>query len=304
MSAMVLLMAQPVFAASQGLGFVTSSGIWFSKNVFFDGDTVRVMTVVVNNTYATLTGTLGFFDNETTIAEVSFSLGFEEAKQISANWSPRVGQRTVHARFLTLVGKKTDGTTIQLNPSSSGPALELSTFVDSDTDGDGIGDSQDPDKDNDGLTDVEEIRRGTNVTNPDTDGDGVKDGEEVARGTDPTRPPQPVVEQAQPKQEIAQPAYAPVSAAVKQVVSKSSTAPNVQQPAAHTQGSEGVVLATTTFVATTTLEIASSTTLPDQSVRTGRVPGGGALPMIAYATAALAAVFGALYVRTWSRNRE
>lgn len=41
------------------------------------------------------------------------------------------------------------------------------------------------DSDNDGLTNVDEEKYGTNPTNPDTDGDGYKDGAEVASGYNP-----------------------------------------------------------------------------------------------------------------------
>ncbi|MBM25134.1 MAG: hypothetical protein CL760_05525, partial [Chloroflexi bacterium] len=44
------------------------------------------------------------------------------------------------------------------------------------------------DTDNDGLTDYEEIREGTDPNNPDTDNDGLEDGEEVDLGTDPNNP--------------------------------------------------------------------------------------------------------------------
>ena len=45
------------------------------------------------------------------------------------------------------------------------------------------------DSDGDGLTDEDEIRRGTNPNNPDTDGDGLLDGDEVKKyGTDPRDP--------------------------------------------------------------------------------------------------------------------
>ncbi len=51
-----------------------------------------------------------------------------------------------------------------------------------------IGSSDDDDDDNDGLTNAEERRYGTDPKNPDTDGDGLKDGEEVKRyHTNPLR---------------------------------------------------------------------------------------------------------------------
>ncbi|KKU11982.1 MAG: hypothetical protein UX17_C0062G0003 [Parcubacteria group bacterium GW2011_GWC2_45_7] len=51
-------------------------------------------------------------------------------------------------------------------------------------DGDSMGDACDPDDDNDGLSDIDELARGTNTKNPDTDGDGVGD----ARDTRPLSP--------------------------------------------------------------------------------------------------------------------
>ena len=44
------------------------------------------------------------------------------------------------------------------------------------------------DGDGDGLTDAEELARGTDPDDPDTDDDGLPDGDEVARGTDPLDP--------------------------------------------------------------------------------------------------------------------
>jgi MYXO-CTERM domain-containing protein len=63
-----------------------------------------------------------------------------------------------------------------------------------DRDGDGLTDEDevvrgtdpdDSDTDDDGLIDGDEVDRGTDPTNPDSDDDGLNDGEEVARGTDP-----------------------------------------------------------------------------------------------------------------------
>lgn len=44
------------------------------------------------------------------------------------------------------------------------------------------------DTDNDGLSNVDELKYGTNPNNPDTDGDGYPDGEEVQNGYNPLGP--------------------------------------------------------------------------------------------------------------------
>lgn len=54
-----------------------------------------------------------------------------------------------------------------------------------DSDGDGIVDRDDPDIDGDGLSNEDEVARGTDPRNRDTDGDGWPDGVEVEVGSDP-----------------------------------------------------------------------------------------------------------------------
>ena len=67
----------------------------------------------------------------------------------------------------------------------------------SDTDGDGLTDTEeqqigtdplDPDSDDDGIDDGTEVAQGTDPLQPDTDSDGVTDGQEAILGTDPLNP--------------------------------------------------------------------------------------------------------------------
>jgi len=51
--------------------------------------------------------------------------------------------------------------------------------------------------DGDGLTNSDELARGTDPLNPDIDGDGVGDGDEIALGTNPLNPNDRPVTQAQ-----------------------------------------------------------------------------------------------------------
>ena len=89
-----------------------------------------------------------------------------------------------------------------INASREGKAVKLLAIPERDVDGDGIADSYetlhqgDPllpaatnaDSDEDGLTDAEEVRRGTDPQNKDSDQDGMPDGWEVAKGLDPLDP--------------------------------------------------------------------------------------------------------------------
>ena len=80
----------------------------------------------------------------------------------------------------------------------------IPTTTNEDTDNDGMPDKWEEkyglniefddssdDEDNDGLTNLEEYREGTDPTVKDTDGDGISDGDEVNKGYDPTDPTDP-----------------------------------------------------------------------------------------------------------------
>jgi len=99
-----------------------------------------------------------------------------------------------------LVTAKQSGTVVvQAIQEGTQGLLQINVALSKDSDGDGILDDVelrlglDPnnpadaldDLDRDGLTNKDEIQRGTDIRNPDTDGDGLKDGDEVKRGTSP-----------------------------------------------------------------------------------------------------------------------
>ena len=78
--------------------------------------------------------------------------------------------------------KKISATLIPLNPEADDPLNNLViTFlqIDFDTDGDGVGNVFDVDNDNDGLTDEQEEKDGTDPNYPDTDRDGYGDKRDV-----------------------------------------------------------------------------------------------------------------------------
>jgi len=163
-------------------GFV--SGLWYSSNTFFAGDNVRIYSAVQNNSGFDIIGKIQFFDNEEIIGESEFSAINGQLVEKWADWNVKKGDHNIYIKLIN-TKKAIIGGNLESVDLAFGSSYIDKKFVDSDTDGDKIGDAVDTDDDNDGLSDAEEKRLGTDPLAKDTDGDGAFDGEEVSRGTDP-----------------------------------------------------------------------------------------------------------------------
>lgn len=204
----------PNLANAAGIGFVNSSGIWFSTDPAFGGTPVKAYTVVLNNDYKKLTATIAFLDNGSEFARTTVDVLQDDARQITVIWTPTYGTRTVAAKFISAT--VTDQNNIIRDLSAAEIAnlatpISRTTVIDNDSDKDKIGDHDEIgtygtsptkfDTDNDGLSDYEEIfTYKTNPNNPNTDGDNMNDGDEVHSGRNPLAkddplppPPPPVV---------------------------------------------------------------------------------------------------------------
>ncbi len=175
--AILVLLFIPLFAYSQqdqNAGFIPS-GIWYSKDPFFAGDTIRIYTSLFNCNDETLVGELTFYDNGLKISSLEFSLPNNcQAEIFSTKWTAKQGKHIITARITKaeLVDKNGNKKPISLKYYQT---KENAKEVDKDTDKDGLGDKQDKDDDNDGISDEDEIKNGTDPKNPDTDGDGIND---------------------------------------------------------------------------------------------------------------------------------
>ncbi len=163
-----------LFAAVAPAG-IADNALWFSKDPFFEGDSITIYTLLYNSSANQLSGTLTLYDGTTTLANKLFTVSGGGASSIvSFPWKVTSGTHV----FSAVITSK-EFTTIAFAPTGDTVATpktgEVKRFADLDTDGDTIGNKTDPDDDNDGLSDAEEKKLGTNLLHADTDGDGLPD---------------------------------------------------------------------------------------------------------------------------------
>lgn len=122
----------PSAGLAANVGFVPSTGLWFSRDSFFPKETIRIYTVVVNNEYASMDGVVVFYDNSDIIDTVEIKgLPKEGAKLMRVFWEPTEGEHAVSARFIKAVavdekGARQDIDLATIN-SVAGAPLSVST---------------------------------------------------------------------------------------------------------------------------------------------------------------------------------
>jgi len=129
----------PIIVFAANVGFVPSTGLWFSRTSFLPGETISVYTVIFNNDYYGLDGTVVFYDNNNVIGAVSVkNLSEESAKQLKVLWQPVAGEHALSARFTSATVVDSEGNRTNLDLASingvTGAPLEVgsSTAVSAD----------------------------------------------------------------------------------------------------------------------------------------------------------------------------
>jgi hypothetical protein len=141
-------------------GFV-SQNIWYSEQEFFAGDNVFVHAVIKSDGEYDFLGTVRFYDNEELLGSTDFNIkkglyvGDTKIEWVATNGEHNISAKILNSRIVV------KGEEIPILVSDSESASSKS-FVDLDTDGDGIGNKEDLDDDGDGLSDIEELKLGTN----------------------------------------------------------------------------------------------------------------------------------------------
>lgn len=90
-------------------GFVPAN-IWYSKDPFFAGETVRVYTIIFNGSTYDLAGGVEFLDNGAVIGKTKFSLSAGgRVQDVWVDWKASQGSHTITARLVNVVGDGPNG---------------------------------------------------------------------------------------------------------------------------------------------------------------------------------------------------
>lgn len=147
---------------------ITENDVTFSKNEPLEGDLVRVYARVVNSGDNDMSGYVIFLSSgKEMAAHQVISVKPNTYDDVFIDWRVKAGTYNIEVKI-------TDPSLVEDNIENN-EIIKKSFFIDLDTDKDGVGDNKDPDKDNDGLTNEEEVSKGTNPLVADTDGDKVND---------------------------------------------------------------------------------------------------------------------------------
>ncbi len=99
---LLFLLASVTFASETVLsntGFI-KSGLWYSKDPFFDGDNIRIYTIVFNGSEYDLKGEVFFEDNGKVICKGSFASTVGRTQEIWCDWKATKGEHKITARIV------------------------------------------------------------------------------------------------------------------------------------------------------------------------------------------------------------
>ena len=134
------------------LGFVNGS-LWYEREPFFAGETVRVYSILANSTEYDLTASVVFYDNDVKIGQGAVNLSrFGGSQIVWVDWTPKEGNHSVSAKIEgALISRSGEAPrAVELASAATAPVAK---FVDADIDHDKIGNATDTDDDNDKIPD-------------------------------------------------------------------------------------------------------------------------------------------------------
>ncbi len=210
----IICFALAIFTGAQAADFpndlvLNPSSVYFSKEIPIVDSNLRIYASVTNNSAQDLSGTVKFYDEK-----MQMQIGVDQPISVLAGSTDDVfvdfqikgyGDHPIAVRVIpwSVDGDNPDNNKVIKNVfvdyDTDGDGIPNSQDIDDDndgcndvdddlpydksdckdTDGDKIGDKIDPDDDNDELLDIEELEKGTDPLLYDTDGDGINDKDDL-----------------------------------------------------------------------------------------------------------------------------
>ncbi len=101
--------AQAADLPIKNAGFVPAN-IWYSKDPFYAGESIRIYTIVFNGSTYDLSGEVEFLDNGVIIGKTKFSLAKGgRVQDVWVDWKATQGAHTITARLINVIGDGPDG---------------------------------------------------------------------------------------------------------------------------------------------------------------------------------------------------
>jgi len=193
----------PILTHGQSNAGFLSDNVWYSKDPFFVGDKIRVYSGIFNSSSSDIQGLVEFYKDSEPLGQAEFLVeGGGNLVRVWTDWEAQKGEYIFSAKITKahIAGKQDEA----LSALVGSQTTTSQRFVDTDIDGDGIGDEQDEDDDGDGVADSIEQELGTDAKIPnsetefeqklkeqpqqDFDSDGIDNDDELKVGTDPFLP--------------------------------------------------------------------------------------------------------------------
>lgn len=151
----ILCSPMAVLAETVNAGFVQGN-IWYSKDPFFSGDTVRIYTGVFNGGSSDILGVVEFKDNGIALDRIPFTVtGGGRLREVWTDWRATEGSHSITAHIVEAKIARVGAQPEPIVLAHAGTSKD-DRVIDLDTDKDGIGNAVDKDDDNDGTEDAQD----------------------------------------------------------------------------------------------------------------------------------------------------
>lgn len=104
-----------ILPTAKALGYTTTTGfipgqIWYSKDSFVEGETVKIYTALWNNSTSPLSAKVEFYDKNVILGSRDVVIPSSKLEEISVSWKVTSGDHSISAKIIspsvTLSGKK------------------------------------------------------------------------------------------------------------------------------------------------------------------------------------------------------